>query len=269
MRMQKNTVPFTMVANEVLSNPHISLRAKGLYAYLFSKPEGWQFSSNRIIQECEESKPTILKLLRELEDNCLLQRKRQKSGRMEYVLTFATCAVDPGQQSLLGPESKEALVKNAPGGQILPISNTDSLSNTEKESKTEVQPFFHEAFRKTEGYRQWIHELATGDYLKPVQLHEVIMQEFIPYWTEKNPGGKKCRWQMQKVFDTHRRVLTWLKVYHEKKKDFKCKKTWHKAGDRCYCFSKPAANVEEPGVPIPQHIADGMRDLGRKMALRK
>jgi hypothetical protein len=29
------------------------------------------------------------------------------------------------------------------------------------------------------------------------------------YWTEHNPGGKKMRFEMQKVFDIHRRILTW------------------------------------------------------------
>lgn len=137
MRLERQNIPFTMVANEVLASPELSLSAKGLYAYLFSKPEGWQFSSNRIIKECQESKPTILKLLRELEEHCLLQRRRQKSGRVQYLLTFSTCVVDPGQQVLPGPESKEALVKNSPHAQVLPVSNTEKESNTDN-TKTDL-----------------------------------------------------------------------------------------------------------------------------------
>ncbi|HPC36729.1 MAG TPA: replication protein [Candidatus Marinimicrobia bacterium] len=36
-------------------------------------------------------------------------------------------------------------------------------------------------------------------------------QEFLDYWTEKNPNGKKERWQMEKVFDVKRRYQTWLR----------------------------------------------------------
>lgn len=41
---------------------------------------------------------------------------------------------------------------------------------------------------------------------------EVIneMRKFVLYWTEKNPGGTKARWEMQKVFDIKRRIVTWM-----------------------------------------------------------
>ena len=36
-----------------------------------------------------------------------------------------------------------------------------------------------------------------------------MMREFFNYWTEKNEGGKKMRFEMQKVFDVSRRLSTW------------------------------------------------------------
>ncbi len=38
-----------------------------------------------------------------------------------------------------------------------------------------------------------------------------LVEEFMLYWTEKNPGGRKERWEMQKVFDPGRRLATWAK----------------------------------------------------------
>ena len=32
-----------------------------------------------------------------------------------------------------------------------------------------------------------------------------MMQEFIDYWTEMMPNGKKQRWQKEKAFDVNRR----------------------------------------------------------------
>jgi len=36
-------------------------------------------------------------------------------------------------------------------------------------------------------------------------------QNFLDYWTEANPNGKKERWQMERVFDVKRRFSTWLR----------------------------------------------------------
>jgi len=36
-------------------------------------------------------------------------------------------------------------------------------------------------------------------------------QKFILYWTEKNPNGKKEKWEMQQTFDVKRRLASWLK----------------------------------------------------------
>lgn len=34
-------------------------------------------------------------------------------------------------------------------------------------------------------------------------------QKFLEYWKEKSPGGRKERWEMEKVFDVRRRWKTW------------------------------------------------------------
>ena len=39
--------------------------------------------------------------------------------------------------------------------------------------------------------------------------------EFYHYWCEMNPGGKKMRWEMEKIFDVVRRLATWQS--HDKK----------------------------------------------------
>ena len=38
-----------------------------------------------------------------------------------------------------------------------------------------------------------------------------MIQEFIDYWTEMMPNGKKQRWEKQKAFDVNRRLITWAK----------------------------------------------------------
>lgn len=36
-----------------------------------------------------------------------------------------------------------------------------------------------------------------------------MLDAFLDYWTESNEGGKKMRFEMQKIFDISRRLKTW------------------------------------------------------------
>ena len=100
MKLSKANVPFTMVANEVLSRADLSLKAKGLYAYLFSKPDDWDFAAQRIAEECKEGKDVVFRVLKELERGKLLERRRLPSGRMEYHLSYASEPVEEKTSSL-------------------------------------------------------------------------------------------------------------------------------------------------------------------------
>jgi hypothetical protein len=48
MKIEKAGVNYTQVSNVVLSNKKLSWKAKGIYAYLFSKPDDWDFSTKRM-----------------------------------------------------------------------------------------------------------------------------------------------------------------------------------------------------------------------------
>ncbi len=56
-------------------------------------------------------------------------------------------------------------------------------------------------------------ELKFRDLLVPyIETYgKQMLREFFDYWTEKNEGGKKMRFEMQKVFDVKRRLVTWSK----------------------------------------------------------
>ena len=48
MRLKKENIPFTLVSNTVLLDEKLSAKAKGIYCYLYSKPDDWDFSADRI-----------------------------------------------------------------------------------------------------------------------------------------------------------------------------------------------------------------------------
>ena len=58
--------------------------------------------------------------------------------------------------------------------------------------------------------RNNISDIINNDEYKRKYGSEMI-QEFVDYWTEMLPNGKKQRWQKQKAFDVNRRIIAWAK----------------------------------------------------------
>lgn len=54
-KIVRKNIPFTQVPNVILCDNKISLKAKGLYVYLFSKPADWVFFREIIEKETKES----------------------------------------------------------------------------------------------------------------------------------------------------------------------------------------------------------------------
>lgn len=133
MRIIKQNLPFTIVANDVLASPDLSLKAKGLYAYLFSKPDHWDFSGERMVHETADGRRAVYAALKELETKGYLERRRHTSGKMEYLLkhsdklpTIGVGATEP--LVLFSKETKPHFAKTGS------ISNIDSKSNIDNTS---------------------------------------------------------------------------------------------------------------------------------------
>lgn len=81
---------FTMVSNHVLRNANLSLKAKGLYAYMWSLPEDWDYSVSGLTKVLKEGRDAINEALKELEREGYLVRTILRSGGkfsdMDYML---------------------------------------------------------------------------------------------------------------------------------------------------------------------------------------
>ena len=122
-----------MVANEVLVRQDISWKAKGVYAYLFSKPDGWDFSADRIAKEGKESRKTVLTALKELESVGYLNREKLPNGRVVYDIAFSETQSAKSGLRVSDPKSQKGTMPKVHGAKTEPISNTVVKSNTDKE----------------------------------------------------------------------------------------------------------------------------------------
>lgn len=84
---------FGIAPNSLLNNQDISLSAKGMYTFMNSKPENWEFSINGLVSQLKEGKDKIKSILKELEKYGYLIRKKYntKEGKWawEYQLMLA------------------------------------------------------------------------------------------------------------------------------------------------------------------------------------
>lgn len=134
-KLKKISVPFTQVANIIINDKKLSLKAKGLFSYLYSKPDGWNFSSERIALENSDGRDSIRQALRELEDNGYLERKKQASGRIEHLLKFDEKPETENPSVGQEPETEKPTVGKTHSGKTRPISNKDTDNNKYTENK--------------------------------------------------------------------------------------------------------------------------------------
>lgn len=119
---------FGVIPNELLNDKNISFKAKGLYGYMQSKPDGWEFSAKKISSQTTDGVDGINSGLQELEKAGWLERNKFQDTKgmweWEYVL-FATV-------------TGKAVTGLAVSGKARNISNKE-LSNKE-EIRTTATP---------------------------------------------------------------------------------------------------------------------------------
>lgn len=214
---KRQEVNFTQVSNEVLRNDQMSLKLKGLFAYLWSKPENWDFSSERVAQENKDEVKSIQRALKELESFGYLIRTKLPDGKMIYELDFEPEV----QKAPLGTKAKSAKRQTDKTHHIYKTDINCNINNNIVEPKLVLKDELTDVYTTTPA------DEARSFFTSEVKQIEVItflveknlfspsfatteLKKFVSYWTEPNKSGKKQRWELEKTFDVKRRLSTWL-----------------------------------------------------------
>lgn len=122
---------FGSIPNRILNDPEISAKAKGLWVYLESKPDGWDFAKDRIARDHDDGRSSIMTGLQELEERGYLHRKKghDESGhfRYEYHLSASPAS---GFPTSVEPTSAQPTSDQ-------PTTNTKRVSKKEKTTKSD------------------------------------------------------------------------------------------------------------------------------------
>jgi len=84
--IKKEAVPFTQIANEVLNNSELSFKAKGIYAFMMSKPDNWNFTIRSMAKQVKDGEDGIRSGLKELRDQGAIVYVKHTNGTGTYHL---------------------------------------------------------------------------------------------------------------------------------------------------------------------------------------
>lgn len=103
--VQRPKNDYAQVPWSALYDPTLSLKAKGLYAYIFAKPDNWSFSIPRMAKEMKDGKDSLTNTVKELEEKGYLHRHKKWTGGKDYHLlitpstTICTICAKPSAEN--------------------------------------------------------------------------------------------------------------------------------------------------------------------------
>lgn len=129
---------FTQISNAVLNDNELTLEEKGLFCYLFSKPDGWEFHYSVMRKELKEkSDKTVRKVLNSLVEKGYITKKQVNNpngqfGGIDIEFTDKAFSVTEGKNADASnlPVGKNGDSSNLPPNNTNTINNTDLLINT-------------------------------------------------------------------------------------------------------------------------------------------
>ena len=174
---------YTTISNQLFKNKGISLKAKGLMAYLLSLPNDWNLSINGIVACSKEGRRSIGNTIKELISAGYIERNQIRDkgkfiGYDYFVFEQPKCSFAETDKPITDNSiqiSKEVIKERI---------NKNTLSKSEK-FKVEVFSY---------------------DYPKS------MLESFYDHWSEpKSKTNKRMRWEYQPTFEIGRRLKTWAK----------------------------------------------------------
>ena len=189
-KLTKQNVPYGMVPNSLLNDSKISLKAKGLFSFMQSKPDGWNFSVDKISFQCKESKSAISEGLKELENFGFLIRKKQQTGNgfvVDYHLFFEPIITKPIAdfqsleiQLLENPTSENPIIGKSVNNSKKELSKKDNSNKEER--KENSLGFFEINYPSRFETLMMQFKKQINDFVKFEQLFEAkVMQEKLEY----------------------------------------------------------------------------------------
>lgn len=122
---------FTVISNNILKNEKISLQAKGLYAFIISLPEDWDFKIRGLANLTGEGETKISNALLELEKWSLVKRQLYKNEKGNFDVDYIISDKPNFIENYVRP------IPQIKGAEVLTWEEKQSLSDEESNTTQE------------------------------------------------------------------------------------------------------------------------------------
>jgi len=143
---------FGAVPNDLLNNPDISFKAKGLYAYLNSKPDNWDFSIEGISAQVKEGIDSVRAGIHELEKSNYLKRIKYQNEKGFWCIDYMLFEFPAQHDPYIGKTNEGE-----------PTQHTKKEHTKKENTKKEDNTSMHDFGEWSEAMRVWI------DYRKNIR----------------------------------------------------------------------------------------------------
>lgn len=186
---------------ELLNNKNVSMKSKGMYAFIQSKPDMWSFSAKRISNQIKEGISTVNSCLQELEREGYLERVKVKNEKghwdIDYILHENPVVKNP---TLENPATENPVTENYANNSNIDYSKKD-YSNKHNSSAKKSKDFSDEVIRCYNKLIQYFPEelipknnkswLETIDKLNRIDNHSFDTIEYVVKKTRGDNFWKK------------------------------------------------------------------------------
>lgn len=122
--------PFTRITNQVLENKELSARAKGLFCYMLSAKDNWQFYETELFKHFTEGRDALRTAVHELEHFGYIQKESKKFARTIWIINEIPKPPSPENPSTIEtPVSRETKNRNADIAPFLSLTENPSPEN--------------------------------------------------------------------------------------------------------------------------------------------
>ena len=186
----KKKTDYTVISNVFLRDERLSLKSKGLLAYVLSLPNDWVLYVSELANHHKDGTSAIYSAFKELTDLGYVRRKREridgKLGGIDYII------------------SETPILEN------LNVENLN-VENLNKENQQLLNTNNNKVNTLQSNYLLEWNRIAE-------EISFTDIDAFVDYWTERSPRGKKMRFEKQQTFDVRRRMQRWMKNNYSKPK---------------------------------------------------
>lgn len=169
-KLKKHINKYARVPNGLLNDKNVSLKAKGLFALIESKPEDWDFSARGLASQAKESVDAISSGLKELEDIGFLKRERYQDKQGHWQVNYHLYDESPRQESprLENPRQEDPDTGKSPN--IQRKTNKERLTNN---TNTNNDTLLKELLNKVTGRNFRVLPNGYKKTLKEFTLEEI------------------------------------------------------------------------------------------------